>query len=120
MSLIDSLLLDPALFEVWIAICSDGGGSGTLNDPYDGSTAAKFDAIMNSLPEGTQVHLGPGEFQTAGYSDDATGGWQIRAGMRIVGSGIDITTLINRSCRQTPRIRTSRRSSGRSPCWRTA
>ena len=50
MSLIDALLLDPAPFEVWIAFRADGiKGSGTLNDPYDGSTTAQFDAIMNMI-----------------------------------------------------------------------
>src|SRR2546426_10415872 len=89
MGLTDALLLDPYPFEIWIAQRSDGQkGTGTLNDPFDGSTAAKFDAIMSGLPGPTCVHLGPGTFQTNGYSDDAAGGWQIRPGLRIVGSGI--------------------------------
>ena len=47
MSLIDALLLDPAPFNVWIAARTDGiKGSGTASDPYDGSTAAKFDTRM--------------------------------------------------------------------------
>ena len=93
MGLTDALLLDPYPFEIWIAQRSDGQkGSGTLNDPYDGSTAAKFDGIMNGLPGPTCVHLGPGEFQTAGYRVDAVG-WQIKPGMRIIGSGLDVTVL---------------------------
>lgn len=65
MSLMDALLLDPAPFEIWIAYRTDGiAGSGTASDPYDGSSQAKFDAILSSLetlyPSG-QVHvrLGP-------------------------------------------------------------
>jgi hypothetical protein len=45
MSLVDSLLLDPYPFDVWIAWRTAGGGSGTLNDPYDGST--KFAAAVS-------------------------------------------------------------------------
>jgi len=89
MGLTDALLLDPYPFEIWIAQRSDGQkGSGTLNDPYDGGTATKFDGIMNALPGPTCVHLGPGTFQTAGYRVDAVG-WQVKAGMRITGSGLD-------------------------------
>ena len=50
MGLTDALLLDPYPFEIWIAQRGDGQkGSGTLNDPYDGTTAAKFDGIMTSF-----------------------------------------------------------------------
>ena len=39
MSLLDALLLDPYRINVWIAYRTDGvKGSGTQNDPYDGST----------------------------------------------------------------------------------
>src|SRR5205823_7978072 len=39
MSLSEALLLDPYPFEIFIAYRTDGvKGSGTLNDPYDGST----------------------------------------------------------------------------------
>ena len=100
MSLIDALLLsrDPYPFEIWIAVRTDGAsGKGTLNDPYDGSTTVKFDAVMNlvaGLPSpNTRVHLGPGTFTTAGYSDsNPSAGWQIKPGMRIVGAGIGSTS----------------------------
>jgi hypothetical protein len=42
------------------------------------------------------VRLGPGTFQTNGYGDGVTGaaaGWQARPGMKISGSGIDVTIL---------------------------
>jgi hypothetical protein len=95
MSLVDSLLLDPYPFDIWIA-CRTGspGGSGTLNDPYDGSTQAKFDSVMSTkVGPNTRVHLGPGTFQTRGYSDEVSSGWQIQAGVKISGSGMDVTTL---------------------------
>jgi hypothetical protein len=64
MSLLDPLieadLITPPLVtntsvptrEIWICGRTDGGtsslfGSGTVDDPFDGSTAIKFDAIMS-------------------------------------------------------------------------
>ena len=39
MSLLEALLLEPAPFDTWVAYRHDGvKGSGTLNDPWDGST----------------------------------------------------------------------------------
>lgn len=102
MSLLDALLLDPYRINVWIAYRTDGvTGTGTQNDPWDASAATKFDAIMNSLSANTTVHLGPttssNPFQTTGFwanSDGSAGsGWEPKAGMKIVGSGIDVTTL---------------------------
>ena len=109
MSLIDAFLLDPAPFCVWIAYRQDGiKGSGTLNDPWDGSGTG-FDEIMASLPAdvAVQVHLGPSPrdssgnpvpFETNGFSLDANGipatpAWQPRANMTLVGAGIDVTVL---------------------------
>jgi hypothetical protein len=95
MSLLEALLLDPVRINVWIAKRGDGiAGSGTQTDPFDGSTLAKFDALMSGMAVNTCVHLGPGEFETAGYYNGLSGsGWQAKSGMRIVGSGIDVTTL---------------------------
>ncbi len=183
MSLLDALLLDSYRMNLWVAYRTDGvTGSGTQSDPFDGSTQAKFDGLMNAMPilvtsltyvgttatvtainhgfanastvvingvTGTSaglfngsfvisyvdantftytmsstpssapsgtitcrlstangplvgidvnpplaIRLGPGTFRTNGYSDAiATGGWQPRPGMKIVGSGIDVTTL---------------------------
>lgn len=51
MALLDALLLDPHPLDVWIAYRNDGiKGTGTLNDPYDGSSDTKFDGIMAGLP----------------------------------------------------------------------
>jgi hypothetical protein len=101
MSLLDALLLDPAPFQFWIAKRTDGiKGSGlTPGDPWDGSTQARFDEAMNLFASQSNVtiRLGPGEFQTNGYADGVSGGWQARPGMKIIGSGTDVTklTLIN-------------------------
>ncbi|HAM71143.1 MAG TPA: hypothetical protein DCM86_05825 [Verrucomicrobiales bacterium] len=48
---------------------------------------------MASLGPNTCVHLGPGTFVTAGYYEGITGSWQLKPGMRIVGSGIDVTVI---------------------------
>jgi hypothetical protein len=96
MSLLDALLLDPLRMNVWVAVRTDGvAGTGTQSDPYDGSTQAKFDAVMSALPTTPPiaVRLGPGTFKTNGYADGVSGGWQPRPAMKIVGSGIDVTVL---------------------------
>jgi len=89
MPLFDAFLLDPHRINVWIAYRTDGvKGTGTHDDPYHGSTAAKFDARMNELSANTCVHLGPASaaypLQTTGFwsnSDGTTGsGWQAKAG----------------------------------------
>src|SRR5881409_3989208 len=93
MSLFDALLLDPYRLNVWIAYRTDGvKGSGTENDPFDGSTATRLDTVLNSLVANTRIHFGPGTFQINGYQDGAASSW-LRSGMAIIGSGIDITTL---------------------------
>jgi hypothetical protein len=57
----------------------------------------RFDVVMNSLPANAKIHLGPtpigNPFLTKGYADGVSGGWQPKAGMKIVGSGIDVTVL---------------------------
>lgn len=46
MSLSDAFLLEPYPFATYIANRPDGQkGSGILNDPWDGSTQAKFDGV---------------------------------------------------------------------------
>lgn len=91
-SIAEALLFEPYPFEIWVAVRPEKG-TGTLNDPYGAATATAFDTLMNSLPANVRVNLGPGTFLTKGYSDEVSGGWQIKAGMQIVGSGVDVTTL---------------------------
>jgi hypothetical protein len=95
MSLLEALLLDPVRIDVWIAKRTDSvAGTGTQTDPYNWGSIANFDSLMSGMAVNTCVHLGPGEFETAGFHDGLSGsGWQAKPGMRIVGSGIDVTTL---------------------------
>ena len=100
MSLFDTLLLDPAPFQIWIANRSDLlTGSGTASDPYNGGVVggvSQFDIVMNRTDvalANVVIHLGPGTFVTNGYADNVVGGWKIQPGMKILGSGIDVTIL---------------------------
>ena len=59
-------------------------------DPY------LFDAVMRSLPAiPLRVNLGPGTFLTRGYDSlSANACWKPRNKMKILGGGIDVTTLM--------------------------
>ncbi len=78
--------------HIWIAVRTDGlPGSGTQADPYDGSTPAKFDALMRNYywTYNLGVHLtGPGPFRTY-----ANHNWAARQGWVISGDGMYATTL---------------------------
>jgi hypothetical protein len=78
--------------QVYIAIRTDGlPGIGTQTDPYNGSTPAKFDALMNSFQytPNLGIHLvGPGPFRTyAGHT------WFVHSGWVISGDGMNSTTI---------------------------
>ena len=62
--------------------------SGSINNPLDGSVAAKFDSAMQSLPPYSLIHLAPGTFQTMGNM-----GWSPKTGQHIVGAGLGLTVL---------------------------
>lgn len=73
---------------------TDGiNGSGTASDPYDGNTAAKFDARMSELPINTRDYLGSGTFSTKGFTVIGSIGWQLKTGLKIVSSGMEATKL---------------------------
>jgi hypothetical protein len=78
--------------NIWIAKRTDGlPGSGTQADPFNGSTPAKFDALMFSYywTYNLGVHLvGPGPFRTY-----ATHQWAVRPGWVLSGDGMYSTTL---------------------------
>lgn len=115
MSLLDALLEDELFLpapivgdgitgvthrEVWICIRSDGGsavkfGSGAQDSPFDGSTAVKFDQVMTDIPPHSTIRLGPGIFETKGGIGNGHNftGWIPKAGWRICGSGMFVTTL---------------------------
>lgn len=53
----------------------------------------RFDTVMSTLVAiNTCVHLGPGVMATRGYYTGSAA-WQAQSGMRIVGSGMGVTTL---------------------------
>lgn len=87
---------------------TDGiGGSGTAADPYDASTAAKFDAIMAALhmlfaEQDLNIILGPGVFATNArdtYGPNAGGNFGaqhwLRANWTLQGSGMFATEIRN-------------------------
>ena len=94
--------------RIFIADRNDGKpGTGSPSDPFDGSTAEKFDTILRSRSE-SAVHqlivcIAPGTFQTEGDHDYALGrghldkshpaGFTVNDGWRVHGAGVDRTTL---------------------------
>src|ERR1700694_2590274 len=79
-------------------------GSGTAKDPYDGSTAEKFDGILRGRSEAHQqniiVCIGPGTFETEGTYDfvinvphKTARGFTLNRNWKIHGAGIDRTIL---------------------------
>jgi hypothetical protein len=94
--------------RIFIAARSDGKpGTGSPSDPFDGSSAEKFDGVIRGRSESgtTQliVCIGPGTFQTEGSSDFIQGqghldkvhpgGFTVNAGWKIHGAAMDRTTL---------------------------
>ncbi len=80
---------------------------GTAEDPFDGSTQPKFDALMRSFGEWTTINLLPGTFLTLGlalrnYDDNpptpASPGWTPLTGWKIRGRGMGVTTLKLSAC----------------------
>lgn len=72
--------------HVFIAFRTDGKtGSGLQLDPYDGSTQAKFDAILSDntkTPSNCTIHILPGTFITKGFLN--TFGWSVRSGWKFI------------------------------------
>lgn len=96
-----------------IFIASDAGShhrgnqkslGSTANNPYDGSTAEKFDTILRSKSEANQQNLivciGPGTFKTEGTYDfvinvphKTARGFTVNRGWKVHGAGADKTIL---------------------------
>ncbi len=105
MSLLDAFIEDSATNPgqsdrkvVYIAIRNDGAtGSGTVDDPYNGSTDELLDNLLsdvNVMAENMTIHFGPGIFETKGYgAQSANAVWFPRSGQWFIGSGIHQTTL---------------------------
>src|SRR5262245_16147433 len=77
--------------EFWVCNTTNTANRGTLSDPYDGSTRAKFDSIMANLPAGCTVHILAGTYQTHG-NGAGVDGYHLR-GQKVLGSGIDVTII---------------------------
>ena len=79
--------------NIYIAIRADGQpGTGAKSDPYDASTAAQFDTIMDGLQANTTVSLAVGAiFFTNGLKwPDNSKGWTIKSDLHIFGNGATI------------------------------
>lgn len=73
---------------VYIAPRTDGiAGNGTISNPYDASTEAKFDALIPTLPENSSIILLPGTYYTK-YTN-----WPNFCS--VIGSGINNTKIVN-------------------------
>jgi hypothetical protein len=72
---------------VWIAPRTDGqDGTGTLSNPYNGSTAARITTwINNYIPANTVVHFAPGSYSVSNIVP--------KAGMKLLGAGKDVTNF---------------------------
>jgi hypothetical protein len=79
-------------------------GSGTASDPYDGSTAQKFDGVLRTRSEAHQENLivciGAGTFETEGTYDfivnvphKTVRGFTLNKNWKVHGAGVDKTTL---------------------------
>src|SRR4051812_42704800 len=97
----DNLLETVMLQDAHIARRKDAAtGSGGFDDPYnslvrkaDGTddplpSADRLDAIMAGIPANRTIRFGPGLFYTRGQT-----GWQAKDGMRLLGAGMNVTTL---------------------------
>lgn len=78
--------------EYWISSSSSGTHAGTLANPFDGSTATKFDTAMASLPANSTMHILGGTYQTYGGAISGAG-YLLESGQHILGAGMDITVL---------------------------
>jgi hypothetical protein len=74
--------------EYWISTNIASANLGTEDDPFICNTQPTFDLTMNNLPENSTVHILPGTYQTEGAA-----WWYVKSGQKILGSGMDVTTL---------------------------
>lgn len=94
--------------RIYIAYRADArSGTGTASDPFDGSTAQKFDTLLRTRSENGVTNLvvciDSGTFQTEGVHDylmgvghlnkTQAGGFTVNRGWRVHGAGMDRTIL---------------------------
>jgi hypothetical protein len=78
--------------EYWVCASTNTGNLGTLSDPYDGSTKAKFDGVMYDgvkFPKDSTMHILAGTYETGG----TFGPGDLKSGHRLIGAGIDKTII---------------------------
>src|ERR1700674_172086 len=57
-----------ALTNIYLAVRHDGiSGSGTASNPFDASTAAKYDLLLATHSQNTIFNYAPGTYQTTGW-----------------------------------------------------
>jgi hypothetical protein len=74
--------------EFWISTSTNTSNLGTLDNPFDGSTATKFDTVMSNLPTNCTIHILAGTYMT-----DGGHGFILKSGQKVLGSGRDVTIL---------------------------
>ena len=83
--------------EIYISIrASATVGSGTVTDPYNGDTPARFDAIFATVAaqqERVTFKLAPGVYRTRGTYQHWVVPWYAKNGWSIQGSGMGSTTI---------------------------
>jgi hypothetical protein len=67
--------------------------SGSIENPYDGSTVDKFDNAMRSIPPYSLIHLEPGTFESMGDTTAGGTGWGPKTGWVVSGADMYLTTL---------------------------
>jgi hypothetical protein len=56
------------LTNIYLAVRTDGiAGTGTASNPFDASTAAKYDQLLATYSQNTVFNYAPGTYQTRGY-----------------------------------------------------
>ena len=94
LSIFHLIQLVPNMFsaDIYLAVRTDGvGGSGTPADPYDASTATKFDALLYQFTSNTNFHYAIGTYQTTGWKFSQT--QTANPGCKHFGAGVDKTIL---------------------------
>jgi hypothetical protein len=82
--------------KIFISTRTDGQeGSGTCNDPYDGSSVDKFDSILrDKVEDNTEINLFPGIFETRGFRyNDYERSVRLKPGCKLRGAGDNLTTV---------------------------
>src|SRR2546425_378167 len=72
-------------FKYYMTATPGGASAGTITSS---KVIFQFDELMKNFPTNTTVRLGPGVFQTRSQLY-----WKPKSGQKIIGSGIDVTTL---------------------------